>query len=55
MFEAVLRAFRLPDVRRKLIFTFAMLAVFRIIAHVPLPGVRLDKLRELMEIGRAHV
>ncbi|MBU6288296.1 MAG: preprotein translocase subunit SecY [Chloroflexota bacterium] len=48
MFEAVLRAFRLPDVRRKLIFTFAMLAVFRIIAHVPLPGVRLDKLRELM-------
>jgi preprotein translocase subunit SecY len=38
----------LPDVRRKLIFTFAMLAVFRIIAHVPLPGVRLDKLRELM-------
>ena len=48
MFEAVLRAFRLPDVRRKLILTFAMLAVFRIIAHVPLPGVRLDKLRELM-------
>jgi preprotein translocase subunit SecY len=48
VFEAVLRAFRLPDVRRKLIFTFAMLAVFRIIAHVPLPGVRLDKLRELM-------
>ena len=48
MFDAVLRAFRLPDVRRKLVFTFAMLAVFRVIAHVPLPGVRLDKLRELM-------
>lgn len=48
MFEAVLRAFRLPDVRRKLIFTFAMLAVFRVIAHVPLPGVRLEELRELM-------
>lgn len=48
MFDAVLRAFRLPDVRRKLLFTFAMLAVFRIIAHVPLPGVKLDRLRELM-------
>jgi len=48
VFEAVLRAFRLPDVRRKLIFTFAMLAVFRVIAHVPLPGVRLEELRELM-------
>jgi preprotein translocase subunit SecY len=48
VFDAVLRAFRLPDVRRKLLFTFAMLAVFRIIAHVPLPGVKLDRLRELM-------
>ena len=48
MFDAVLRAFRLPDVRRKLVFTLAMLAIFRVIAHVPLPGVKLDKLRELM-------
>ncbi|NCV01549.1 MAG: preprotein translocase subunit SecY, partial [Proteobacteria bacterium] len=49
MFEAVMRAFRLPDVRRKILFTFAMLAVFRVVAHVPLPGVNLGSLRQLLE------
>ncbi len=49
MFEAVIRAFRLPDVRRKILFTFAMLAVFRVVAHVPLPGVNLGSLRQLLE------
>ncbi|MDO8689330.1 MAG: preprotein translocase subunit SecY [Dehalococcoidia bacterium] len=37
MLEVILNAFRLPDLRRKLLFTFAMLVVFRFIAHVPLP------------------
>ena len=44
-----MRAFRLPDVRRKILFTFAMLAVFRVVAHVPLPGVNLGSLRQLLE------
>ncbi|MDP2936045.1 MAG: preprotein translocase subunit SecY [Dehalococcoidia bacterium] len=37
MLEVILNAFRLPDLRRKLLFTFAMLVIFRFIAHVPLP------------------
>ncbi len=49
MFDAVLRAFRLPDVRRKLVFTLGLLAVFRIVAHVPLPGVQIENLRGLLE------
>ncbi len=44
-----MQAFRLPDVRRKILFTFAMLAVFRVVAHVPLPGVNLGSLRQLLE------
>jgi preprotein translocase subunit SecY len=32
-------AFRQPDVREKLLFTFAMLVVFRALTHVPLPNV----------------
>jgi len=32
-------AFRQPDVRQKLMFTFAMLIVFRFVAHVPLPNI----------------
>lgn len=37
MLEVILNAFRLPDLRRKLLFTFAMLVIFRFVAHVPLP------------------
>lgn len=39
MIQALLNAFRLPDLRRKLLFTFGMLVIFRFIAHVPVPGV----------------
>jgi preprotein translocase subunit SecY len=48
MIEAVMRAFRLPDIRRKILFTFAMLAVYRLTAHVPVPGVDLAQLQELL-------
>jgi preprotein translocase subunit SecY len=37
MLDVIVNAFRLPDLRQKLIFTFAMLTVFRFVAHVPLP------------------
>jgi len=42
-------AFSLPDLRRRILFTFGVLVVFRFIAHVPLPGVDLDALRQLFE------
>jgi len=35
----VLDAFSLPDLRWKLLFTLAMLVVFRFVAHVPIPAV----------------
>lgn len=37
MLDVILNAFRLPDLRQKLLFTFAMLVLFRFVAHVPLP------------------
>lgn len=39
LFQAMLDAFRQEDVRRKLLFTLAMLVVFRFVAHVPVPNV----------------
>ncbi len=39
MLEAVVNAFRIPDLRKKILFTIAMLLVFRLIAHIPLPNV----------------
>jgi preprotein translocase subunit SecY len=39
MLQAVVNAFKIADLRRKIIFTLAMLFVFRVIAHIPVPGV----------------
>jgi len=49
MLEAVGNAFKLPDVRRKLVFTFVVLIIFRFIAHVPVPGVNTAALAQLFE------
>ena len=49
LFQAMIDSFRLPDLRRRLLFTFAMLVVFRFVAHVPLPGVDPDALSEFFQ------
>ncbi len=40
-------SFRAPDVRRKILFTFLVLIVFRIFAHIPVAGVDLTQLKAL--------
>jgi preprotein translocase subunit SecY len=47
LIQALLDAFSLPDLRRRLLFTIGMLVVFRFIAHVPMPGVDPQALQEL--------
>ena len=39
MLEAVRNAFRLPDLRQKLLITFGILILYRFAANIPLPGV----------------
>src|SRR5215471_9820473 len=39
MLTAFLRAFRTPDLRKKLLFTLFMIAVFRLGATLPTPGI----------------
>jgi preprotein translocase subunit SecY len=38
MLQAAANAFRLPDVRRKLLFTFGILIIYRIAAAIPVPA-----------------
>jgi len=45
----MLDAFRLPDLRRRILLTLGILVIFRFVAHVPLPGVDLDALHQLFE------
>src|ERR1700758_4995929 len=39
MFEKFANIFRIPDLRRRVLFTMAMLAVYRLGGHIPTPGV----------------
>jgi len=45
----MLDAFSLPDLRRRILITLGILVVFRFVAHVPLPGVDPDALRQLFQ------
>ncbi len=49
LLQAMIDAFRQQDVRQKLLFTLAMLVVFRFVAHVPIPNVDRDALEQAFE------
>lgn len=38
MLEALRTAFKIPDLRKKLLWTLALLGVFRLGSHIPIPG-----------------
>lgn len=44
MFRAFVNVFRIPDLRKKVLFTLLMLSVYRIGFYVPLPGVNQEAL-----------
>ncbi|GAA1850580.1 preprotein translocase subunit SecY [Myceligenerans crystallogenes] len=46
MLSAFGRAFRTPDLRRKLLFTIAIMALFRVGSFIPTPGVDYTNVRE---------
>ena len=49
LLQAMIDAFSLPDLRRKILITLGILVIFRFVAHVPLPGVDAQALQELFE------
>src|ERR1700761_4508909 len=42
-FEALGNVFRIPDLRKRVLFTLGLLAVYRIGAYIPTPGIDTDK------------
>lgn len=45
MFSRVVQILKIPDLRAKVLFVLAMLAVFRLLAVIPTPGVDLERVR----------
>jgi preprotein translocase subunit SecY len=49
MFEKLANIFRVPDLRKRVLFTLAMLAVYRLGSHIPTPGINTDQLQKAFE------
>src|SRR5436305_12523473 len=52
MVEKLLNIFRVPDLRKRILFTLGLLAVYRLGGHIPTPGVNADKLQQFFEQNR---
>jgi preprotein translocase subunit SecY len=55
MFEKLANIFRIPDLRKRVLFTLAMLAVYRLGGHLPTPGVNFVKLEQFFEQNRGSL
>ncbi|MGI9953027.1 preprotein translocase subunit SecY [Moorellaceae bacterium AZ2] len=45
------KAWKLEDLRKRIIFTLLMFLVFRLGAHIPVPGINAEMLKELLDTG----
>ncbi len=48
-FEAVANVFRIPDLRKRILFTLGMLAVYRLGGHIPTPGIDANRLQAFFQ------
>ena len=48
MIQALRNAMNLPDLRRKLLYTLLILVIYRLAAHVPVPGVDQEALKQFL-------
>jgi len=51
MLETLRNAWKIPDLRRKILFTVAMLLIYRIGSHIPVPGLDPAALAEIIKRG----
>ena len=55
MLEKLANIFRIPDLRNRVLFTLALLAVYRLGGHIPTPGVNADMLQQFFANNRGSV
>jgi len=48
-FEAVANVFRIPDLRKRILFTLGLLAVYRLGGHIPTPGIDANRLQQYFQ------
>ncbi len=51
MFQIIRDAWKIPDLRKKMLFTLLMLAIFRLGTFIPVPGLNSEALKQLIGDG----
>ncbi|HEX8797874.1 MAG TPA: preprotein translocase subunit SecY [Terriglobales bacterium] len=52
MLEKLANVFRVPDLRKRILFTLGLLAVYRLGGHIPTPGINADVLSQFFDQNR---
>src|ERR1700743_2686532 len=55
LFEAIGNVFRIPDLRKRILFTLAMLAVYRLGSFIPTPGIDINRWSEFMKSAQGSI
>jgi len=55
LFEAIGNVFRIPDLRKRLLFTFGLLAVYRLGSYVPTPGIDTARWLDFMKSTQGSI
>ena len=54
MLTAFARAFRTPDLRKKLLFTLAVISLFRLGSLIPTPGVSYPNVQQCLSLSKGN-
>ncbi|MFC3578522.1 preprotein translocase subunit SecY [Streptomyces yaanensis] len=54
MLTAFARAFRTPDLRKKLLFTIGIIVVYRVGTHIPIPGVDYKNVQTCIDVAKGN-
>src|SRR4249920_1418635 len=54
-FEAIANVFRIPDLRKRVLFTLGLLAVYRLGGHIPTPGINLQRWEEFFSSNSGSI
>jgi preprotein translocase subunit SecY len=55
LWQSLVNAWKIPELRTKLLFTAGMIAIYRFGAHVPVPGIDVEALSRFFQEGGAGV
>lgn len=47
MIESIANAFKVPDLKRRILFTLTIIAIYRFGAHIPVPGIDISAIQEI--------